>query len=145
MPWDYIKMTWVVLFILFIVVEAFTAGVASIWFAFGALAALIVSLLGGGLLWQVVAFLAVSALLLILTRPIVKKWLNVRVTKTNVDAILGKTGVVTKSIFLNEYGEVKVDGQRWTAKIVGETPIELNEQVEVIAIEGVKLIVRRKG
>lgn len=144
MPWNFVNMTWVILFILFIVVEAFSAGVVSIWFAFGALGALIVALLGGTMIWQVVVFIVISALMLMFTRPILKTWLNVRVTRTNVDAILGKSGVVTKSIFLNDYGEVKVDGQRWTAKTVGETPIELNEQIEVIAVEGVKLIVKKK-
>lgn len=143
MPWNVANMTWVIAFIVFIVVEAFTAGVVSIWFAFGALAALISALLGASIGVQVAVFLVVSALMLVFTRPIMKNWLNVKVTKTNVDAILGKTGVVTKPIFMNEYGEVKVGGQRWTAKGVASEAIELNEQIEVIAVEGVKLIVKR--
>lgn len=145
MPWDISNMFWVIALIVFIILEAFTAGIVSIWFAIGSLAALVAATCGLNPVWQVSVFLVVSALTLAFTRPIMKNWLNVKVTKTNVDAVLGETGVVTKPILVNEYGEVKVGSQRWTAKGASDDPIALHEQVEVIAIEGVKLIVRRLG
>lgn len=144
MSWDVYNMAWVVLLFVFIVVEAFTAGVVSIWFAVGALAAFISSLFNMSIMWQLVVFVVVSAVTLVSTRPIIKKWLNVKITKTNVDAILGRTGVVTEPIFQNEFGEIKVEGVRWTAKLAGEGPIERGELVEVIAVEGVKLIVKKQ-
>ncbi len=144
MPWDIYDVFWVLTFALLIVVEAFTAGVVSIWFAFGALAAFVASMFDVHFVWQLMAFVVVSAITLVYTRPIIKKWLNVKITKTNVDAILGRIGVVTEPVFQNEFGEIKIDGVRWTAKLAGDGPLERGELVEVIAVEGVKLIVKKQ-
>lgn len=142
MPWDIYSITWFGLLVFFIVAEAATVSVVSIWFAFGAAASLIAAMVGAALWLQIVIFVVVSALSLYFTRPIIKKYLKVGQHKTNVAAIIGKRGIVMKSIFPNNYGQVKIGGQYWTAKGIDDIPISLNEEVEVIAIEGVKLIVK---
>jgi membrane protein implicated in regulation of membrane protease activity len=141
---DMISIMWVVLIILFTLVEAITLGLTSIWFAVGALGALLASALGFGFEIQIIIFVLVSAVMMIYTRPIIKDVLKVGHNKTNIDSLIGAFGYVTKVIQPGETGQVKVNGQIWTAKGTSDdTWIELNERIEVVAIEGVKLIVRR--
>lgn len=142
---DIFKIAWIGALVLFIVIEAASVGLISIWFAFGALAALLAAFFTNSIWTQVIVFTLVSLVLLIFTRPITKKWLNVKITKTNADSLIGQTAVVTKAIFQNEYGQVKIKGQSWTAKSTNEEVIEPHQDVEIIAIEGVKLIVKPKS
>jgi len=134
---------WTVLIIVFTVVEAATLGLTSIWFAVGALASLIASVMGFNIMTQVIVFIIVALVLLVYTRPIAKKVLKIGHNKTNADALIGKTGFVTKIIQPHETGLVKVSGQIWTAKCVDNDIINIDENVEILAIEGVKLIVKR--
>lgn len=143
MPLDLYEYLWFALLIVFIVAEAITVSVVSIWFAFGALVALIAQMLGANLTVQIIIFLIVSGVSLYFTRPLLKKYLSVGKEKTNVAAIIGKRGIITKSIHPNDYGQVKIGGQIWTAKNSKKEVIQLNEEVEVLAVEGVKLIVRK--
>ncbi|OJV63275.1 MAG: hypothetical protein BGO41_11345 [Clostridiales bacterium 38-18] len=138
-----LSIIWAILIVFFTVVEAFTLGLTSIWFAVGALVALIASAIGLGFAVQFIAFVVVAVILLFYTRPIAKKFLKVGQNKTNVDALIGKTGFVTKSIVSREVGQVKLNGQIWTAKGVSHEAFDLDEEVEVVAIEGVKLIVKK--
>jgi membrane protein implicated in regulation of membrane protease activity len=140
---NYYTLLWTVLIILFTVIEAATLGLTSIWFAVGALASLIASVMGFNIVTQVIVFIIVALVLLIYTRPIAKKVLKVGHNKTNADALIGKTGFVTKIIQPHETGLVKVSGQIWTAKCVDNDIINVDENVEILAIEGVKLIVKR--
>lgn len=142
MTWGVNEIGWLVALVAFIVVEAVTAGLVSIWFAFGALAALVVAMLGGAFVWQLTAFMVFSAIMLYFTQPLAKKLMKEGKVKTNVDALLGKIAIVEKPIFKNEFGQVKIDGNHWTAKSNQEEVIPENAEVEVIAVEGVKLIVR---
>lgn len=134
---------WIGLIVLLLIIEAATLGLTTTWFAIGALFAILAAAIGWGIEVQIIIFLIVSFVLLIFTRPIVVKYLKVGHTKTNVNAIIGKTGVVTVPIPENDRGQVKVGGQIWTAVSVDSEPIEKDTEVEVVAVEGVKLVVKR--
>ncbi len=140
-------MFWIGALIVFIVVEAVTVGLASIWFAIGALAALICALVGGPLWLQVVWFVLVSVATLFLTRPLVKKYVNGRAVATNADRNIGRTALVTERIDnLAATGTIKLDGVEWTARSVDdELTIPENTQVVVREIRGVKLLVEPKN
>lgn len=143
MTLDLVTITWAVLIVLFTVIEALTLGLTSIWFAVGSLAALITASLGFGLPVQIIVFVIVAVILVVYTRPIAKKVLKVGHNKTNIDALIGQNGYVIKSIEGKSVGQVKLGGQIWTAKGPGQETFEVDEEVEVLAIEGVKLIVRK--
>lgn len=143
MTLDLVTITWAVLIVVFTIVEAFTLGLTSIWFAVGSLAALITAALGFGLPVQIIVFVIVAVILVVYTRPIAKKVLKVGHNKTNIDALIGQNGYVVKSIEAKSVGQVKLGGQIWTAKGPGQEMFEVDEEVEVLAIEGVKLIVRK--
>lgn len=134
--------SWILLCALLIVIEFITINLVTIWFAIGALFAFLVSLLTSNTIIQVVVFFLISILSLAFTRPLVKKYLVPKTIKTNYDKVLGMTGIVTKDIEKYEYGEVKVDGKYWTAK--ASESIKKGSKVEILSIEGVKLIVKRK-
>lgn len=140
--WVYI---WLAISIIMFVAEIMTVGLVSIWFAIGALFALIAAVSGVGVAWQIIIFVVTSLICIFLIRSWAKKIVKPKETKTNVNAVIGKEGVVTEPIFKNEYGEVKVDSMKWSAKTQGGEPIERGTAVEVIAVEGVKLIVRAKN
>lgn len=137
------SITWAILIVLFTVIEASTLGLTSIWFAVGSLAALIASAMGFGIIIQMIVFVLVAAVLLIYTRPIAKGFLKVGQNKTNIDAIIGQHGYVTKAIKIKETGLVKVNGQIWTAKCPEHEEINVEVEIEVLAVEGVKLIVKK--
>jgi membrane protein implicated in regulation of membrane protease activity len=143
MTLDYVTITWAVLIVLFTIIEALTLGLTSIWFAVGSLAALITASLGFGIPVQIVVFVIVAVVMLVYTRPIAKKVLKIGHNKTNIDALIGQTGFVVKNIEANTVGQVKLAGQIWTAKGPGLETFEVDDKVEVLAIEGVKLIVRK--
>lgn len=136
---------WLVLLVAFLVFEAISVAITSIWFAVGALAALICSLLGGPLWLQIGLFFLVSILSLILTKPLVKKYVNSAAVSTNFDRIIGMDAVVTDEINnLKARGAVLVDGKTWTARSSDESVIEKDSIVKVVKIDGVKLIVSKK-
>jgi membrane protein implicated in regulation of membrane protease activity len=143
MSFDPIVITWAVLIVVFTIAEAATLGLTSIWFAVGALAGLITAALGFNIIVQIVVFIIVATILIIYTRPIAKKVLRIGKNKTNIDALIGRTGLVVKPIEPQQTGQVKLGGQIWTAKGPGDEPFAMDEIVEVLAIEGVKLIVKK--
>lgn len=143
MNFELIAMIWAGLIVLFTIIEALTLGLTSIWFAVGALAALIAYAVGFGWPVQIIVFLAVAILMLFYTRPIAKKVLKVGQNKTNIDALIGETGFVVVQIDAKAYGQIKLKGQIWTAKAIDGEHINVDEKVEVIAIEGVKAIVKK--
>ena len=137
---------WLIAMVILLVVEAMVPGLISIWFAIGALAALISALFHAPVWLQLVWFFAISILTLVLTRPFVKKYVNSRVTPTNADVVIGKDAVVTERIDnLHAQGAVMLDGKVWTARTENEqVTVEAGETVRVLRIEGVKLIVEAK-
>lgn len=137
---------WLVAMVVLLIIEAAIPGLVSIWFALGALAALISAMCHAPIWLQIVWFVVVSVLALILTRPFVRKYVNSRTTPTNADMGIGKDAVVTEPIDnLHAKGAVLLDGKTWTARMADETQrAEEGETVRVLRIEGVKLIVERK-
>ena len=136
---------WVVALVVFLIVEAVTAGLVSIWFVFGSLVALICAALGAAVWLQIFWFVIVSVATLVLTRPLVKRYVDSRSVATNADRSSGRAAVVTERIDnLAATGAVKLDGVVWTARSTDDAvAIETGERVTVRAIEGVKLIVER--
>ena len=136
---------WVAALVVFLIVEAVTAGLVSIWFVFGSLVALICAALGAAVWLQIFWFIIVSVATLVLTRPLVKRYVDSRSVATNADRSIGRAAVVTERIDnLAATGAVKLDGVVWTARSTDDAvAIEAGERVTVRAIEGVKLIVER--
>lgn len=137
---------WLILMIVFIIIEIATLGLCTIWFAGGALAAFLTSLVNLPLLGQLVVFVVVSAALFILVRPSVARKFNKNREKTNVDSIIGEYAVVTRRIHnLDGEGQVMLKGMEWTARTVDDNLV-LEEGTKVIirAVEGVKLIVENE-
>lgn len=133
---------WLAAILFFTLIEICTTQLVSVWFAGGALAAFVSCLAGADKTIQWVLFAAVSAMLLVLTKPLVKKLTQNKPEKTNIDSQIGKTTVVTKKIDnIAETGEVKLGGLYWSARSSDGTVIEENEKVVVEKIDGVKLIV----
>lgn len=133
---------WLVAMIACIVLELSTVSLTCIWFGLGALAALLASLFHAPIWLQVVWFFVVSVLALILTRPLVKKFINGKTQPTNADMLIGQSCVVLEPISnLSETGAVKVGGKIWTARSIDGTVFAPGERVVAVRIEGVKLIV----
>ena len=133
---------WLAIALIMLVIEALTVGLTTIWFAAGALAALVAALLDLSFTVQVVIFLVVSICLLVFTRKIFVEKLHAGSEKTNVDALIGEKAIAVSPIHPYEGGQVKVGGQVWSA--VGENPDEdfaVDRLVRIKAIEGVKVIV----
>lgn len=136
-----LTITWAVLIAVFVVIECFVTNLVSIWFAGGAIVALVASLLGVSVHMQVVLFLAVSLLLVFAVRPAARRTLDVKKQKTNLDAVVGADAVVISDI-KDGRGMVKVLNKDWTAAC--EEDIPAGENVTVTALNGVTLTVKRK-
>ena len=129
---------------LFAAGEAATVGLVSLWFAGGALAAMLAASLSAELWLQIVVFLVVSAVLLYFTRPIVKKLLAGKNKETNLDRIIGKTVIVSETVDNDaETGRCTIAGVSWSLRSDDGSVIEQGEKVTVDRVEGVKLIVKR--
>jgi len=132
---------WLAAFAVFLLVEAATMGLTSIWFALGAGAALVTALLGGSLAMQLVFFAVISLAALIATRPLARKFIGKK-KPTNADRVVGAEGVVLERIDnIAGEGSVIVGGRVWTARAENGEGIEKDAQVKVLRIDGVKLIV----
>ncbi len=137
---------WFLLFVLLLGIEICTMGLTTIWFAGGALVAMVVCMLGGNIWLQCIAGLAVAFLLLLFTRPFAVRYINRSHVKTNADSLVGQTAQVTEAVNnLLGTGKVQIRGQEWTARTRedGQT-IDAGTPVQIEAIEGVKLIVKEK-
>ena len=133
---------WLGLMVLFLVIEAATVTMVSLWFAGGALAALIIATLDGSLALQIIAFALVSTALLALLRPMARKHFTPKLTKTNVDSVIGAQGYVTADIDNTAAtGTVKLGAMEWTARSVTGEKISTGTLVKVEKIEGVKAFV----
>lgn len=136
---------WTIAIILFAVLEAVTAQLVSIWFVLGAIGALITAFLGGEIWLQIVIFIAISVVTLLLTKPLVKKVINPKTQKTNADKCIGETGIVIEEINnISSTGQVKINGNVWTARSTNGDIISKEDLVTVDKIDGVKLMVTKK-
>ncbi len=134
---------WLGLTVVLLVFEICTTSLTSIWFAAGSLTAFILTLFDLPLWVQIVAFVVMSVLLLIFTRPLVEKVLKVGKAKTNIDELIGKRAKVLVEIDnMKGVGYVVVDGKEWTARSDSDKVIPEDAMVEILEISGVKLIVK---
>ena len=136
---------WLGLMGVFLIIELATVGLTSIWFSGGALAALLVSLAGAGMVIQIAVFVVISAVLVIFTRPFAVKYVNKGTVRTNVDGLVGKKARVLEEIDNGSgSGTAVLNGQEWTARAVrDDLVIHKGETVIVKEIRGVKLMVDR--
>ena len=133
---------WVVLMVIFLVAEALTVSMVSLWFAAGAVVALLLSLLHLQVWVQVVLFFVVSGVLLACLRPMVRRHVAPKIVPTNVDAIVGTRGIVTAEIDnVCAAGQVKVNGMEWSARSTTGEIIPEGTLIRVERIEGVKAFV----
>ena len=136
---------WLAVFVLLIVIELATMGLTTIWFAGGAVAGFIASMLGANVVIQAVVFFVVSIVLLIFTRPFAVRYINSNKTKTNIDGLIGQEALVLEEINnIRETGCARLEVKEWTARSVDDTVIPADTVVIVERIEGVKLIVKTK-
>jgi membrane protein implicated in regulation of membrane protease activity len=140
---DYFVLAWMILLIIFIVGELATVGLTSIWFAAGALVALLAALIGAGPGVQIFLFLAVSAVLLAATRPWARKYINSKTHPTNADSLVGERIRIAERVSnIDQTGMAVVHGQEWTVRAQDDNEIiEEGQLATVCSISGVKLIV----
>lgn len=133
---------WFIIFIVLLIIEIFTVNLVTIWFAIGALAAIISTYFTDNLIIQISIFIVVSILMLIILKPLTKRFRNKKAVATNLDRVIGMEAIVTEEISKNKIGEVRVDGKKWSA--VADEKIPVDTVVRVQKIEGVKLIVKKE-
>lgn len=134
---------WLVLVIILSVIELATVNLVSVWFVASGIVAMILSFFIHDQAIVTTIFILLGILLLIISRPIVAKLRSKSGEKTNLDRIIGASGIVTEDIVKNEVGEVKVDGKRWSA--ISKNKLKKGETVKVLKIDGVKLIVEKES
>ena len=144
---QYMWIVWLALFIVMIIVEASGPALVSIWFAAGALVALIISFIPGVEWWvEIIVFVVISGVSLLGLRPIVRKFISKERRDTNIDEMIGKKGLMIKGCDELNYGEIKVNGVIWTAiSEDSREAIEANSVVVIVAVQGNKLVVKKEG
>ncbi len=143
---DGINILWLVSVIGFIILEASTYQLVSIWFVFGAIGGLIASLCEVNFYWQMVIFLGISVILLLVLRPVSMRLIKQQDFKSNSEGLIGKTVLITEDVSnIKGTGQGKVDGMVWTVRGETDEPIQSGETVKIKKIEGVKLIVEKLG
>ncbi len=140
----YMWAIWLGVFVIALIVEAIGADLVSVWFAGGALIALILSLVPGVYWWiQLIVFFVISIALLLCLRPLTRKWMRGRIVKSNVESLIGKKAVLLEKIDMLHRGEVSVGDVKWTAVGVDDSAkIEKGKIVVIVAVSGNKLIVK---
>ena len=136
-------LVWLIIVILLTLIEVATVNLTTIWFVVSGVIALIISLFVDNYILQFGIFVILGVILLITTKPFLTKFLKQHKVKTNIDRIIGMTGVVTEKIEKNKDGEVKVDGKMWTA--YADKFTKKDELVKVVEIKGVKIKVEKEG
>ena len=133
---------WLILAGVFVIGEVLTSGFLIFWLSLGSLIAMVISFFTDNIIIQTTVFLISSVILILATKPLVKKFANIETVKTNVQSIIGKKGIVTKDInSIKATGQVKIEGELWSA--IGKDDMDIPEgtEVEVNEIKGVKVIV----
>ncbi|MCD8390936.1 MAG: NfeD family protein [Firmicutes bacterium] len=132
---------WIIALIVFVLIEAFTYQLVTIWFAFGALGALLCALLPSPMYIQILTFLLLSIVTLAVLRPLSMKYLKSKGLKTNADSMIGRIIVITQEVNnIENTGKTKVNGIEWTVRSADGSVIEKGKKAEVKNIEGVKII-----
>ena len=133
---------WLILAGVFVIGEVLTSGFLIFWLSLGSLVAMAVSFFTDNIIIQTTVFLISSVILILATKPLVKKFANIETVKTNVQSIIGKKGIITKDInSIKSTGQVKIEGELWSAIGIDDMDIPKGTEVEVNEIKGVKVIV----
>ena len=134
---------WLVVMVALIVIELATLGLTTIWFACGALVAVVAAALDAPLLLQILMFVVVSFAVLLAVRPIAVKYFNKDRTRTNIESMIGRQAIVVSEIDnMQGIGQVTVNGMEWSARsTINELKIAVGHVVVIRAVDGVKLIV----
>ena len=135
---------WLIIAGLFFIGEIITVGFLIFWFGIGALIAMIVSFFTSNIIIQTAIFITSSAILLLATKPLVTKFVDVKSTKTNAFSIIGKKALVIKEINSHSVGQIKINGEVWSAISENDDVISEGSEVEIVQIIGVKAIVTTK-
>ena len=139
------QIVWLIAAIVFGALELITTSIFSIWFVFGAVVAMITALFNAPVLFQIIVFIVVSAVSLLFTRPLATKYLNSKTIKTNVDSLVGRTLIAKTEIDnLKMSGKADLDGTTWIVVSDDGSVIAAGEEIEVVKVEGAKLIVKKK-
>lgn len=133
----YVLYLWVAVVILLAIAEAITINIVTIWYVASGLVTILICFLTDNFIIQFGVFAILGTVLLITTRPILKKFISTKRVKTNFDRIIGMEGIVTEEIQKNQVGEIKVDGKKWSA--VSDKKILVGKTVKVLSINSVKL------
>ena len=134
---------WLIIAGLFFVGEMLTVGFLIFWLGIGALIAMIVSLFTSNIIIQTTVFVISSAVLILVTKPFVKKFVDVKPTNTNAFSIIGKNALVIKEInSIHSTGQIKINGEIWSAESENGETIPEGSEVEILNIKGVKAIVK---
>ncbi len=137
---------WVTAFIVFAVSEAISVRLIAIWFAIGSIAAFIAALMDMSFWMQIVVFFICSFLLLVLTKPLTKRFINQNCEGSNADCLIGKIGIVIEMIDNQRArGRVSVNGAEWAARSCDDTVIAVDEKVTIESIDGVKVMVTKRN
>lgn len=135
---------WLIIAGIFFVIEIATVGFLIFWLGIGALIAMVVSFFTNNLIIQTSSFIISSCILIPLTKPLAEKFLTKKTVPTNSYSLINKHGIVLQDIdSINSVGQVKVNGEIWSAKTEDDTLIKAGTEIEVIRIDGVKLIVSK--
>ena len=134
---------WLIIFIVLVVIELLTINLVTIWFAIAAVFALIVDVITRNTMLEMLVFTVSSLLLLLLTKPLIKRIKVKKIESTNLDMVINKVGIVTEDILNDKIGEVKVLGKKWSA--YSDSEIKKQEKVKILSIDGVKLKVEKIG
>lgn len=142
-PYVYQIIVWAVIVVASVVIEISTINLTTVWFAIAGVVSLILAVFKVELVWQIVAFLVLSIVLLFLTRPLINKITRKNSAHTNADRIFDRVGFVTKEITTDEIGEVKVDEDIWRAISYDNEPLEVGQKVVIKSFDGNKVIVSK--
>lgn len=140
----YMWQIWLIISGLFFIGEIITVGFLVLWLSIGSLLAMVVSIFApDAIILQTSIFLISSTLLILFTKPLVDKYITRKTVPTNVNTLIGKKAIVLTSInSLEATGQVKVNGETWSAKTETEEIIEIGTEVEILQVDGVKLLVK---
>lgn len=134
---------WLIIFIVLVIIELLTINLVTIWFAIAAVFALLVDIITRNTMLEIIVFTVSSFLLLLLTKPLIKKIKVKKIEATNLDMVINKVGIVTEDILDDKIGEVKVLGKKWSA--YSNAKVLKGERVKILSIDGVKLKVEKIG
>lgn len=134
---------WLIIFIVLVIIELLTINLVTIWFAIAAVFALLVDIITRNTMLEIIVFTVSSFLLLLLTKPLIKKIKVKKIEATNLDMVINKVGIVTEDILDDKIGEVKVLGKKWSA--YSNAKVLKGERVKILSIDGVRLKVEKMG